>query len=199
MRKGVFTITLVVGYIFLLKTYQNFYLADILYKTSQKLVAQGKEDFAVKKANEAIQKNKKEPRYYLGRAKIFLAATLNKDEQGKIAAKNYALADMEKALELNVDNLVTAKNLVFTYYILATNSLEIPAGKENTDQNYISETKDFFNYIKHKYDTDVGIFALTAKYEKNLNLVEEFNKSVEKVQTLRPDLLDWHESFNVDR
>ena len=38
----------------------------------------------------------------------------------------------------------------------------------------------------------VGVIAQAAKYQKSLYLNEDFDKSMQEIRILRPDLLDWY-------
>ena len=194
MRKILLTILLVVTYFSVLKIFKNFYVADNHYKKSQKIVRKNEPDQAIYLASVAIEKNKNEPRYYLGRAKVYLAATIS---TANIEYKSLALADLEKAKALNPNNLVTIKNSVFPYYLLSLKDLSKPVNAQNIDQDFIENTKAFYSATKEKYKTDVGVYTLIAKYESKLGLLEEFEDGIEKVEILRPDLLQWHDSFNV--
>jgi hypothetical protein len=103
--------------------------------------------------------------------------------------------DLKKAEDLNPDNLVTLRNSIPLYYFLAVEDVFLRSGPDNLDQEYSSETIAFYEKIKERYWSDVGVILSVAKYEKRLGLTDEYRKSVNRVRELRPDLLDWHESL----
>jgi hypothetical protein len=45
---------------------------------------------------------------------------------------------------------------------------------------------------KKVYPNDLGLIVLFAKYEKKLELRESYKESIERIKTLRPDILTWY-------
>jgi hypothetical protein len=89
--------------------------------------------------------------------------------------------------------LVTIRNSIPIYYLLAIRDFYLEPGRENIDENYIGIVKDFFSRTKHSYWNDAGVILSIAKYEKELELDAEFEESRFRIKDLRPDLLEWHD------
>lgn len=179
-------VVLTVVYISLLKIFWNAVSADESYIDSQRALKESNFERALLYANKSIEKNSNEPRYYYGRAKVYIG-NANKDE---------ALADLQKAQELNPKNLVTLRNVVPIYYFLSIFDLSKTSSVNNLDEKYYTVTKAFYSDLKNYSPTDVGINVLLAKYEKRLGMEQEYKKSLEIIKSLRPDLLDWHPNLN---
>jgi hypothetical protein len=172
----------------------RMYSADTYFKKSQTLIGTGEEKLVLKDATKAISLNPYEPNYYRGRAKVLIVRSLpysNKNSELKLQI----LADLKKAYTLNPTNLVTIRNSIPLYYFLAVKDLSLTSGPKNLDEEFVNYTKDFFAITKDAYWNDAGVIASLAKYEKKLGLDTEYEKSVERIKILRPDLLEWHESF----
>jgi len=122
------------------------------------------------KEPKSVVLNKYEPTYYRYRAKQRL---LEGDKVG-------ALSDVEKAVAVNPKNLTTLRNIIPIYYFLN-----------------VSETQEYFNYLKITYPNDLGILADIAEYEQKLNHMEDFRQTVQQAKSLRPDIVEWHKSFMV--
>ncbi len=182
-------------YISLLYTFYNNYYADVNFEKANAYITFGDMPKALDSADKAIEQNPLEPNYYRIRARVLInyLPKQTKDIQREI--KNSILEDLEAAYSLNPQNLVTIRNIVPLYYFVATENILLGANKENVDPEYLPYAKNFYAYHKHYSPNDVGIYALLAKYEKRLNLMEEYDVSVSRVKELRPDLLDWYESF----
>ena len=69
------------------------------------------------------------------------------------------------------------------------------AGYPKPDPVYLSLTIKFLETTKHRFSQDAGVVSLVAKYEKELGLMDDYNESVRMVAVLRPDLLQWYDSF----
>lgn len=173
-------------YISLLKIFWLTFNADKSYIGSQRSLKESNFTRALFLANQSIKNNKNEPRYYYGRAKVYLA----------IKNKGGAVLDLEKAEKINRKNLVTLRNIVPIYYFLSINDLIKPGSEANLDEKYFQTTKNFYSSLKNYSPTDVGINVLLAKYERSLQMTVELNESLEIIKNLRPDLLDWHPSLN---
>ena len=159
------------------KVFITIYQADEYLHQSQVYLTEGDTDMALFSINLAIKNNPLEPNYYRVRAKILMVGI----------AKDEAFADLQSAYKLNPNNLVTIRNEIPLYYFLA--------GYPSLDEKYLSLAKNFFEESKMIYKNDAGVVSLIAKYEKKLNLVDEYQESVKMVGVLRPDLLDWYDSF----
>ena len=118
--------------------------------------------------------------------------TVGLENAGRANLKKLALNDLQTAQNLNPNNLVTLRNVVPLYYFLAIEDLEKPADGKNIDPEFIEATKDYFTMMHSYSPTDVGIYALLAKYEKRLGLNELYEQSVGRIKILRPDLLEWY-------
>lgn len=165
---------------------RNIYTADQFAEKAERYLSKLDTENAEKLIDKAIEKNKYEPNYYRLKAKILIIGAADKKE---------VLSNLQKSLSLNKDNLVTLRNCMPLYYFLATKNINVTSGVENIDENYIVTTREYFNFVKEKYSHDAGAVSLVAKYEKKLGLTDDYAKSVEIVRGLRPDLLEWHESF----
>lgn len=195
MKKSA-VLVITVLYIGLIMTSLKHLSADESYMAGRNFMSGGDFGKALDQSNKSIKKNPREPRYYYGRARIYLSGTLaTTTDEEKHLLKQRALEDLIKAEELNPKNLVTLRNMVPVYYFLAIDDLGNVEASENIDSNYAQTTKDFFNKVKNYSSTDVGLPVLTAKYERRLGFYEMLENSKTKVRELRPDLLEWHPNF----
>jgi hypothetical protein len=145
----------------------------------------------------ALSLNSKEPNYYRHRAKIYFSSTVNKTEKEKTKLKDLAITDLETSFDLNTNNLATIRNNVPLYFFLANYELSEAASDANVDNKYLPFTLKYFDYTKRYTPNDVGTFVATAKYEKRLNQQESYDKSIQNIKILRPDLLEWHPDLIV--
>lgn len=166
--------------------------ADKSYVEGQRAMKRGEFELALEQANKSIDKNPREPRYFYGRAKILLAATVNQDEKTTQEYKLSAASDLLKARRLNKRNVVTNRNIVPLYYFLGVKDLRQTGEEQDIDEKYIEFIKGYYQSIKHYSVNDVGVYALLAKYERKLGLEEGYLESVDSVRRLRPDLLEWY-------
>lgn len=171
------------------------YIADIYFKRSQIYLTAEDVGKAQGYANKAIKFNPFEPNYYRGRAKVLTVSLVDNEAATSLNLKGRILDNLKKAEELNPKNLVTLRNSVPIYYFLAVKDVSLISGILNTDPIYLPITKEFFKTLKDNYSYDVGVIALLAKYEKKLGLDAEYLESRKIVERLRPELLNWHESF----
>ncbi|RJR26933.1 hypothetical protein C4561_04105 [candidate division WWE3 bacterium] len=196
MKKLLLTMLVMFVGFYMIKYFSSVYSADVAFEEGQKYMSAGDYETALLKANKSIRLNPMEPNYYRGRAKVYLAYLVevnNRDSQ-KIL-KQAALEDLKTAYSLNPHNLVTIRNSIPLYYFLAAEDLTRPGNEDNVDEEFLPETIYFYKLVKDISPDDVGVYVLLAKYEKRLGLFEAYQESVEKVRELRPDLLEWHESF----
>lgn len=193
--RNLLTVGFVVIYLIALTTFGKMYLADIQLAQSEELLLNGKTQKALDKINAAIKNNPQEPKYYRHRAKISVTATLGQKPETQKQLKDLAVRDLEKGRSLNPKNLATLRNSAPIYFFLGNKDLSQPATTENIDTSYLFTIENYFNQIKNYNDTDVGLYVLSAKYEKRLEMNDGYNESVEKIKELRPDLLDWHEDL----
>lgn len=188
-------ISIWVLFLYGLKYLRKTYLADIYYARSQNLLKDVDIKESQKYANLAVKLNPYEANYYRGRAKVDTVALVSAPINEQKEYKERILNDLQHAVGLNEDNLVIIRNSVPLYFFISTFDLSKPAGPSNIDYEYLPFAEDFFSFAKHKYDHDAGVISLVAKYENRLGLEKEYERSIELVETLRPDLLEWHESF----
>lgn len=186
--KKILILLLIITYFFSLKNFSKIYSADLYYKDSQRQLALRKEKTALVKAQIAISLNPNEPRYRLGTAKIFLSS---QNEN----SKPETLENLKKAYDLNPKNLVTIRNSIPLYYLIAIKDIYKKPGKDNIDKKYLEIVKSFFKDTKKKYPNDVGVYVLIAGYERSLEFDEEHKNSIERIRILRPDLLQWYEGL----
>lgn len=193
--KRLLVLVIVLICVLLMRAFAVNYFADLNYSRAQKLLTQSDITGALKYANASIKLNPMEPNYYKGRARILIAATYAADNDKKQTLKSLALEDLQMAYNLNPSNLVTVRNIIPLYYYLAVDDLSSTQGDAKLDELYVTSAKSFYNQIQNISPNDVGVYALLAKYEKRLNLNEEYNYSLVKVKNLRPDLLEWNENL----
>ncbi|MFC1700348.1 hypothetical protein ACFLZ4_01735 [Patescibacteria group bacterium] len=169
------------------------YISDMYFKKSQIYLVAESLERALKYSDKAVKFNSWEPNYYRGRAKVLTVSLVsNKDVT---SVKENILSDLKKAEELNPRNLVTLRNSVPIYYFLAIKDISLTSGLLNLDERYLDATKEFFKTLKNSYSHDVGVIVLLAEYERKLGLDDEYMESRKIVERLRPELLNWHESF----
>lgn len=174
--------------------YSN-YTADRMYEKAKDALNALELSDAFDYAENAIKLNPLEPNYYRMRARVLINYLPYKDVSVRTFTKQLVVQDLQNAYYLNTRNLVTIRNLIPLYYFVAAENVSIPASPKNVDTYFIETTKSFYAKIKDYSVNDVGVYTLLAKYEKRLNLTEEYDASVETVRALRPDLLDWYDSF----
>lgn len=180
-------------YLFLMGRFINIYLADVYYKSSRQALEQGEIRKAGDHIIKAVRMNSNEPAYYRQRAKVLLATLVWSEDRSEV--KQGVLENLERAAELNPKNLATLRNNVPLYYFLAVNDIENGSSGKKIDPKYLPAAKDHYSKLKNLYNNDLGILADVAKYEKKLDLEEEFIQSKRRAFKLRPDIVDWHESF----
>ena len=190
--KNIYLLIIVVAYILLMKSFWQTVSADEAYVDSQKVLKTADYERAIKYANTSITKNPNEPRYYYGRAKAYLATTVALNSEDTTKVKEKALRDLQTAQELNPSNLVTLRNMVPLYYFLASKDLKASPSASNVDQLHLSTTQNYYRDFKNYSPNDVGLYALAAKYEKRLGLMQDYQESIRNVKRLRPDLLEWY-------
>lgn len=169
---GVFIIT-IIYFVFIGKVI-SFFFADVFLVYSKQQQKNGDINRSLSSINTTIKNNPYEPAYYRQKAKLYIYLT----DYAK------ALENLKYAESLNPTNLATTRNEIPSYYLL---------GKT---EEYIFETVSFYEKLKNTYENDLGIYADIAQYEKRLGLENEFKKTYEKSKNLRPDIVEWHPSFN---
>jgi tetratricopeptide (TPR) repeat protein len=195
MRILTVSVFLAVSYTWLMGSLFDIYYADVLFKSSEKLLGRSEAGMSLERINEALKRNPNEPIYYRHRAKIYLFSTVGKDADAISFLKKKAYADLEKARGLNPKNLATLRNSVPLYYFLASKDLQLPAGPDNIDPGYLEIADSYYDRLSLVSPRDVGIQVLLAKYRDRLYLNEDVKESIENIRDLRPDLLEWHESL----
>jgi len=192
MKRSVYLLFIVIGYFYLLSTFSKMFLADLYYKSSKNLLENGQITEATQHIIKAIRYNPSEPAYKRQEAKVLLSTMIwQPDEE----IKQKAFKDLKQAEELNPKNLATLRNVVPIYYLLAVNNIEKSAAPENVDQQYLQETQKFYKNLKSTYLNDLGVYTEIAEYEKKLGLTKDYQESYKKAQQLRPDIVEWHNSF----
>lgn len=172
----------------------RIYVADVYYRKSQRLIENGSDTLVLESVTKAVSLNPYEPNYYRGKAKILVVRFLSKSSDLN-SVKLDILDNLKKAYSLNPNNLVTIRNSIPLYYFLSVKDINLPAGVDNIDSEFSVYTVEFFNMVKSKYWNDTGVISSIAKYEKQMGLDNEYEVSVERIKILRPDLLEWNESF----
>jgi len=193
MRKKILITTIWVVFLSVCFVLSRIYIADFYYKKSQTLITHGYNDQAYRYAVKSINFNPFEPNYYRGRAKVNLVRLVSAEDQEPI--KMEVLQDLRKAYSLNENNLVTIRNMFPIYYFLAVKDISLGSSQDNIDASFVDISIRFLEDNKHRFWGDAGVIAEVAGYEKRLGLANEYNESVERIRILRPDLLDWYQSF----
>lgn len=158
-------IVLITGlYLLCLVCFSRILTADLNYIKSKDYLKTGKLEKSLNIINISIQKNPYEPRYRYEKAKILLALDKNLE----------AVKSLEKAQELNKNNLVTSRNMIPIYSFTSKDL-----------------AKEYYEKLKNKYPNDAGLLVQIAEYEKSLSLAENYNQTANMIKKLRPDLLDW--------
>lgn len=188
------TLVIVIVVLFFRVCYRSF-AADVAYKSAIAAIDNYDLPTALDSADTAIKLNPEEPNYYRIQARIFLNYLPSKTLHEQQVIKRLVINDLQTAYNLNPKNLVTIRNIIPLYYFVAAKDITSVASDKNIDPDFIKYTKDFYASVKDYSPNDAGVYALVARYEKRLGLVNEYNASVAKVRSLRPDLLDWYDSF----
>lgn len=170
----------------------RIFLADINYVAARENIRVGKADIALNHIEKAILYNKNEPRYFLELGKIYTAIAAGKDLNLTKKTKANAIAALEHARKLNPKNLLVLRNSIAVYYFLAFNDISTTADLSKVDKEYLKITKKYFQEVKSTYKNDLGVIVLIAPFEKNLGLEEEFDKSIQAIKLIRPDILEWY-------
>jgi tetratricopeptide (TPR) repeat protein len=193
--KLLIAIPAVLGYLYLTTIFYNQYIADYLLKKADIALVNRDNLAAVNYSTQAITRNPHEPAYYRWRAKAFIAISVTPREPRSGMYKNLALADLEKAYQLNPKNLATLRNSAMFYYFLAVKDLSRPASAQNTDPKFLPAANAYFNRLKKAAPNDVGVYVLLAPLERDLGMATESKEDFEKIRELRPDLLEWYEKL----
>lgn len=193
VRKNLIKTVLLIFIAFCAEHIYVIYTADIYLEQSKADFANREFSRALKYADKALRANPLEPNYFKNRAKTYLGLlTLQELNSNIDEIKQTALNDMEKAMELNPNNLVTARNLTPLYYFIAVDDLNLPASPGNVDQDYIDISADFLKYVGSLAPKDAGVAVLLAKYQGKLGLTDDYEHSILKIEEMRPDLLEWY-------
>lgn len=168
------------------------HLADVYFRKSQDLLKNESTEKALGFANKAVSLNPLEPNYFRGRAKINVVRL---GSFGGTSLKESVLNDLKTAYNLNPQNLVTIRNSIPLYYFLTMKYMILGPVKENFDEKYLQPAINYLEQAKKSYWTDAGVITEVAGYEKKLGLDADYKESVERIRKIRPDLLDWNDSF----
>lgn len=178
-------ISLTTTYILLIYTFINIYRADSYAKSAETALKELDLSLAQKLAKKSIRLNPNEPYYYRLLAKVYLTNSLTDKTY-----KDKTLSLLDASLKLNTNNLATIRNNTPIYYYLALNN--VVDNKSTVDKKYVKFASVHMTNYKKIYPNDLGLIVLFAKYEKKLNLIENYNESIERIKILRPDILTWY-------
>lgn len=179
-------------YLTLMGKFINLYFADIYYTASKSELETGQLEDAADHIVNAIKLNSREPAYTRQKAKILLATLIWADED---ETREEILKSLEKAYDLNPKNLATLRNIIPLYYFLASGAMDEVGGNKNVNSDYLTVARTYYHLLKNTYQNDLGLYADVAKYEKKLGQDEDFNQTKEKAESMRNDVVEWHESF----
>lgn len=192
MKKFILIILIWVGTFKLWSLLWNIYSADHLYIKSQQYLTKGDIEMANRLVDKAIEQNSNEPNYYRGKAKILIVKSGYSKDLVTEKSKDEILSVLEKSVELNPHNLVTLRNSIPLYYFLLAQEASVGAEYQ---EKYLNVVRGFYSKLKTDYVHDAGVVSAIAKYEKKLGLKSDYQESVEIIKKLRPDLLEWNDSF----
>ena len=178
-------ISLTTTYILLIYTFANIYRADSYAKSAETALKELDLSLAQTLAKKSIQLNPNEPYYYRLLAKVYLTNSLTDKTY-----KDKTLSLLDASLKLNTNNLATIRNNTSIYYYLTLKSAG--DGKNTVDERYTKFASSYMTKYKKIYPNDLGLIVLFAKYEKKLNLMENYSESIERIKLLRPDILKWY-------
>ena len=195
MKKYLISVFIIFIYGLFINTCISIYSADVLYSDTQGYLLKNEIVKAIQSINTAIKLNPNEPNYYKERAKALIYVTIDQENQTVELSKRLALNDLETAIKLNNTNLVTIRNIVPLYFFLANKDLTKPTTVDNIDDKYLNVTKTYFDFVQSYAPNDAGVYVLLAKYEKRLGFTNEYSFAKERVNELRPDLLEWNDAF----
>jgi tetratricopeptide (TPR) repeat protein len=193
MKKFVLIASLTTIYTAFLFKITTLYFADILSTRAAAMLKQMNTEKALAQINKAIELNPNESAYYRIRAKAYLLETIQSKTPRDSKAK--ALINLKKAVQLNPQNLATIRNSMGLYYYLAIKDLGKPASIDNINEGFVETTMEFLKAAKQNYPTDAGVLVSVAKYEKLLGLSNDYRATIAMIQSLRPDLLEWHKDL----
>lgn len=189
-------ILIIIGFfVIAFKNISTIYSADVYAERGRQLFDDGNYPESLQFSQKAVNLNPLEPRYYIARAKTLVGLTPGASDSDIRTYKLLALEDLRTAESLNPDNIITVKGAISIYYFLATKDLTRSAGPENIDSEFVDITKSFYKHIWNKSPNDIGIFVLLHTYSKRLGFKDLADESRQKIQELRPDLLEWY-NFN---
>lgn len=162
----------------------------------------GNYEQAVIYADKSIKYNVIEPTYFVDRAKFkiaYLAIKLSQEnldqaerELISTAAKIEILQDINKAIDLNTQNLVTKRNVMPIIYFLSFKDLSSNLDTSNLEEEYLAVARDYFIDIVKAHSNDLGVLAQAAQYQKNLSLSADFENTKNRINDIRPEILEWY-------
>lgn len=180
-QNGIYHLIIIGIYLYINILFAKYFIADIASKQSNIYLEKKLVQKSYKLALFSTQLNPKEPLYQRQIARIYII----KNEKTK------AYTHMQNAYNLNPKNLATIKGLIPLYYFLSLKNTQETA-TPIYDDYYLHSAKNFYIQVSNAYPKDVGLQTQIAKYQKLLNLNKDLETTKEKIQSLRPDLLDWY-------
>lgn len=168
------------------------YVADVFDTAAEDLLTKGALEKGIRYVDTALMLNPMEPSYYRTRAKIIVAATLNKEGEDLEKLKLSAVKDLLISQKMNPKNAATLRNNLPIYYFLALKDLGKPASEDNIDPHFMPTTIEYMRYLGETYPDDAGVLVSIAKYQNKLALKPDLDETKKKIRNLRPDLLEWH-------
>ena len=180
-------------YIFFVGKILGVYVADLYQTQSRVYLEDNQTAEALKASNKAISYNRYEPAYLRQKVKVLLAQKIVADS-ARVDIEDKILKDLIKARELNPKNLATLRNSIPLYYFWVGNA---SLDRENPEyhEEKISSARTQYEVLKNTYNNDLGMIVDIAKYEKKLEMAEDYSVSYELAKGLRPDIVDWYEVF----
>ena len=190
--KAGLTIICVGAYFLIICLSIRIYKADVNYKKARALFTSGQSVAGLEKINKAINYNPYEPSYYRERAKLYLSTTVTQEYLAKQKLKELAYNNLNRSIDLNPNNLASIRNAIPNYYFLTVEDLANPEGANNIDETYYKDVVKILEETKKTYPADLGVQILIASYENKLGLKNEKKETLEAIEILRPDVLEWH-------
>ncbi len=194
--KRAFLLLLVpVGYFYFLSVVLNLFIADMYFASAKYKLENGEIENSLKEINKSISSNSNEPQYFRQKIKILDAKRILVKEAEIEKIEGSILSLLLESESKNPKNLATLRNIIPLYYFWI--------GKEGTDEEITNPNREekikvarvYFLKLKNTYYNDLGILVDVATYEKKLGLMQDYELTKAMATNLRPDVIEWHESF----
>lgn len=168
----------------------RFFIADMFDYASDLAIKAGRVSDSVSYSQTSLDLNPWEASYYKTYAQSLLYKSVDLEHRKEY--KSLALQNLDKAISLNPQNLATLRNTLPVYYYLVVDDLTQPIRASNLDPDYLVTYIDRSQSLQKYVPTDAGVLVILAGHYKKLGLTDLYNQTREKIEVLRPDLLNWY-------